>query len=292
MRDIDPNDPTYKGITKREIHELKCYSREEKEALSMQLFGEPLYEPPPWEIPWEEQRDQRWQALLGETPFLGAPYRKTHKSLMAQIKIGQARKSRNGTAVGENAPGRSHTVSGFSDWVLRLYAPPKDPLALLDGQIGERAAVDHRSKVRGIKREIPRWEHRGWKLIHDGVRGIFDQPFPIPSLTLNGVTLVGVPDLVFREHRTGRILIVELKVSSADLPSDGWPNLRAQLWAYSRIKHWCAAPEVLLAGEVWSNELDRLFRRQTYWWRRGESKLEEECAELFQAYGGRVADSL
>lgn len=292
MRDIDPNDPIYKNITKQELHNLKYFSLEEKEAMSMRLFGEALYQPLPWEITWEEQRDQRWKALLDEVPPQGTPYKATHKRLMQMHQITRARIGRNRTGIGENAPVQSHTVSGFADWVLRLYVSHRDPLALMAGVIGERAVVDYRSKIDDIKREIPRWEHRGWKLIHDGVRGVFDRAFSIPSLSVNGVTLVGVPDLVFRERRTGRVLIVELKVSSADLPSDGWPNLRAQLWAYSRIEQWCAAPDVLLAGEVWSNGSGGLFRRRTYLWRRGELQLEEECTELFKAYGGQVTASL
>jgi hypothetical protein len=47
--------------------------------------------------------------------------------------------------------------------------------------------------------------------------------------------MFGKPDLVFREKRSGRILIVEIKATEADIYADGWPNLRAQLWAYSKI---------------------------------------------------------
>ena len=78
MRDIDPNDPIYKGLTKSELPAMKALTREDKDAVSMQIFGEPLYGPPSM----ERQRDQRWAALLGETPVEGTPYRITHQHLL------------------------------------------------------------------------------------------------------------------------------------------------------------------------------------------------------------------
>lgn len=175
--------------------------------------------------------------------------------------------------------------------MLRLYSPSKDSSALLQGVTGERIVVDYRRRLAYAKRVIPRWEHSSWKLIHDGIRGNFEAAFEIPTLTINGLSLVGVPDLVFREKKTGRILIVELKVSTAELPSDGWPNLRAQLWAYSRIERWAyQAPEVLLAGEVWQHEYTDPVRRATYFWRASNERLNHECKELFQVYGGVVAE--
>lgn len=286
LREIDPNDPIYKGLTKSELRVMKYLSLEDKETLSMQLFGESLYGPPPW----EKQRDQRWEALLGEAPSLGAPYRVSHQNLLHRIALNQRVPHGEASRSSASAP-RTHTVSSFADWVLRLYNPAPNPLALAAGIIGERAVVDCREEINKNKHEIPRWEHRGWRLIHDGIRGVFDKGFPIPSLTVNGILLRGVPDLVFRERKTNRILIVELKVSSADLPSDGWPNLRAQLWAYARIERWATAPEILLAGEVWSHHSSVPLRRKTYFWRSDDPLLNEECTELFVAYGGTVEDS-
>ena len=42
MRDIDPDDPAYKNLTKQEIRGLKYFSKEEKEALSMSLFRDQM----------------------------------------------------------------------------------------------------------------------------------------------------------------------------------------------------------------------------------------------------------
>ncbi|MDP1886862.1 hypothetical protein [Polaromonas sp.] len=285
MHNVDPNDPTYKNLTKRELQDLRYFSREEKESLSIQLFGESLFPLPDW----KKAAALRWEALLGQVENEGAAYRITHETLMRLIsrkKETAARVSNKPKSIEMPTP----TVSSFGDWILRHYSPDRSPEALISGITGERAVVDHRARIRQTKREVPRWENDGWKLIHDGVRGVFDKPYPIPSLTINGQQMMGVPDLVFREKHTGRILIVELKVSSADLPVDGWPNLRAQLWAYSRIALWRTAPEILLAGEVWSHKFSTPTRRQTYFWRENEPSLQIECAELFKAYGGEIAD--
>lgn len=257
---------------------MKFLSREEKEALSLRLFGESLVGPPPW----EKQRDQRWAALLSDSVPDGNPYRVSHDDLRRHLELTARIRQKNQDTQ------RRGTVSAFSDWVLRLYVPQRNPEALMVGVEGEQAVVVARQRIRRAKREIPRWEQRGWKLVHDGVRGEFDQSFSIPSLQVDGVPLTGVPDLVFRERQTGRIVIVELKVSDAALPSDGWPNLRVQLWAYSRIERWIAAPETILAGEIWSPESSGLRLRKTYRWKKGDVQLEADSIELFQAYGGNV----
>ncbi len=252
----------------------------------MRLFGESLSGPPPL----QKQFAMRWAALLGEEPPLGAPYRVTHKHLIQIIKLRQKNVGLQSNMRFAASP-REPTVSGFANWVLRLYKPTRARHALEAGIIGEHAVLDRREKIHRAKVEIPRWENQGWRLIHDGIRGSFDKIFQIPSLTIDGIPLRGVPDLVFRERKSDRILIVELKVTSADLPSDGWPNLRAQLWAYGHIQDWTRASEILLAGEVWSNETSPPLRRKTYFWRSSDCRLNEECAELFLAYGGRVERS-
>lgn len=282
MRDIDPRGPIYEGLTKLELMWMKHFAPHEKEALSIALFGESLFGPPPW----QKQRDQRWAALLGEVAPVGKPYRITHEDI--KNRLASIARIRARVPSAQKSPPKSNTVSAFSDWVIRLYVSERSNAALLSGLEGELAVVAHRLQIRRAKLEVPRWEHQGWKLVHDGVRGAFEGGLSIPSLEVDGASMTGVPDLVFRERKTGRILIVELKVSEAILPSDGWPNLRAQLWAYSHIEKWSAAPEVLLAGEVWSPESAGLQRRRTYQWRATDEVLQAESKELFEAYGGHV----
>ena len=110
----------------------------------------------------------------------------------------------------------------------------------------------------------------------------------IPTLTIDGNPLRGVSDLVFRDRKTNRILIVEIKVSRAKLREDGRPNLKAQLWAYSLIDRWAKAPEILLAGEVWAPTRPEPLRRRTWFWNAADETLQAENRELFEAYGGTV----
>lgn len=286
MRRIDPNDPIYKGLTRLELIQMKNLSPEQKDEISIALFGKPLIIPPPAPEPWKKQRDQRWAALLGEAPAIGEPYRvtpediKRHLAYVATTSVKRPSDKKHRS--------RSNTVSAFSDWVLRLYVLKRSNAALMSGIEGERSVVAHRLRMQKAKQEIPRWEYEGWKLVHDGVRGASAGGFLIPSLEVDGAPMIGIPDLVFRERKTGRVLIVEIKVSEAALPSDGWPNLRAQLWAYSRIEKWSTAPEILLAGEVWSPAYAGLLRRRTYQWRANDEELQAESKALFEAYGGQV----
>ena len=289
MRKFDPNDPAYRGLTKSELCGLTLFTQEEKEWLSQELFGAPLVDPPPREPTWQEQREQRWNALLQGQGLSTPPYKWHGHTLIQRTELLEELGYE--PAVRLSKEKRSRTVSGFADWVLRLYISERDPIALQRGIVGERAVVDHKALMRRAKLEIPRWEFGGWKLEHDGIRGHFDGALAISTLRIGGEGLLGVPDLVFRERRTNRIAIVELKVSPAQLPSDGWPNLRAQLWAYSRIDRWMDAPEVILAGEVWSPATSALVRRATYRWVKGDTALEEECAALFAKYGGTFAES-
>ncbi|MDT3680809.1 MAG: hypothetical protein ROZ64_18500 [Burkholderiaceae bacterium] len=283
MRKIDPTDPIYKGLTKPELIRMKHLSHEEKEAISIALWGEPLVGPPPW----QKQCEQRWAALLGEVKPGGEPYRVTHEDLRERLALARHYARRRSGRAGAAPP---NTVAAFSDWIIRLYVPQRRTAALISGLEGENAVLEHRLRVQKAKLEVPRWEHQGWKLVHDGIRGVFEGGLAISSLKVGEASMVGVPDLVFRERKTGRVLIVELKVSDAILPSNGWPNLRAQLWAYSRIEAWSAAPEVLLAGEVWSSERAGLQRRATYHWRATDAALQSESRELFEAYGGHVVE--
>ena len=250
-------------ITRQEIRDLdpQLFSEEEKKALLELLYGDPAE--------WTWERDllytygdlQRWKLLLSEEPDSGSPYRIGHKLLMARAK---------------HSPPESigHAVTDFTDWVYRLYIPVKDHASLARGRRLEREIA---------RRRIPVPKHSKWKLLHSGIAANEATVFEIPALMIDGVPMRGSPDLVFREKGSGRVLIIEIKVTEADAPSDGWPNLRAQLWAYSQIEKWKDAPEILLAGEIWGFA-SGLCLRKVIRWRRGEARWERENKELFETY--------
>jgi hypothetical protein len=167
-----------------------------------------------------------------------------------------------------------HAVSDFADWIFRLYVPEKDHGSLLRGQQLEREVA---------VRRIPAPSHSRWKLVFNGMVDNDSEALPITPLTINGIPLRGKPDLVFREKGTKRVLIVEIKTSEAAIPSNGWPNIRAQLWAYSKIDAWRDADDVLLVGEIWGFA-NGLRLRQAIHWRKSDQMFEGENSELFALY--------
>ena len=227
----------------------------------------------PWQNELNELRTQlqdksRWKLYLGlDTGEIGtAPYRYTHKQLLI---VAKQRKP-------ENIGNR---VTDFSGWVFSLYRPKPDKVSLSNGKKVERA----------VARLAPPPSSKEWELIYEDPLSDERQVKTISRLTVRGQPLRGVPDVVFREKATGRILIVERKASNKEIPTDGWPNLRAQLWAYAQIDDWVSAPEVLLVGEIWGFTEDKVYPRAVLTWVRGEPKFERENSQLFELYRGEHA---
>ncbi|APW48672.1 hypothetical protein RA876_19660 (plasmid) [Rhodoferax antarcticus] len=172
---------------------------------------------------------------------------------------------------------KPYTVSGFSNWIFSIYRQRKNPFALARGRIAEPRITEIRLK------NLP--AHHGWELLHDGTGGE-RHSLLASELALNGQILTGSPDLVFRERNTGTIVIVEIKASNAVLPSDAWPNLRGQLWAYSKLDKWRDSPKMLLVGEVWDETGTRC--RAAYGWASTDRLLETQNSELFIAFRHQV----
>lgn len=217
--------------------------------------------------PWQDKlvEIQRWRYYLNLG--LSAPdaksYRFSHDRLMREARR-------------RAPPTPRETVSDFTSWIYSLYSPPPDSETLANGRRVERA----------VARLAPVPSNKDWDLWFEDPLTQNREVKLISSLTVNGKPLRAVPDLVFREKATGRFLIVERKASNKEVPLDGWPNLRAQLWAYSKIDEWANAPEVLLVGEVWGFSADRVFPRAVVRWSRDDPVLDRNCAELFHAYRG------
>ena len=108
------------------------------------------------------------------------------------------------------------------------------------------------------------------------------ESFRISTLKVNGKALYGVPDIVYRNAKTGEIMIVEIKASNAEVPLDGWPNLRTQLWCYAQIDQWADAPKITLVGQVWKPGATTL--RKTLIWDNASRSFQEGCRNLFDAY--------
>lgn len=213
--------------------------------------------------------EKRWRLYLGSGEAENnAPYRYTHKWLMKVAKQRPPKKLGN-------------RVTDFSGWVFSLYRPHSDAENLSNGQRVERAIAVSMG---------PAPNNKEWELIYEDPLTEEKQVKLISSLTVLGRPLRGAPDLVFREKATGRILIVERKASNKEIPSDGWPNLRAQLWAYAQIDEWAKAPQILLRGEIWGFTYgSRPYLRGVLRWVHGKQEFEQNNAQLFELYRGQYA---
>jgi hypothetical protein len=253
----------HQNLSKEDILALdpKLFSAEDKKAYIALLYGQPD------EWTWKRNLQsaasniRRWKLLLNEEAALGQQYRVRHKKLLDLATLYPPK------LVGQ-------TVTDFTDWIFRLYIPEREYSSLLRGQSLEREIA---------VRRIPIPSHSGWKPIFDGTGNSNSSALPISELAINGIPLRGKPDLVFCEKATKRILIVELKTSEAEIPSNGWPNMSAQLWAYSKIDKWRDAKEILLVGEVWGFRNGLRLRKVLHWNNRDQT-LERENAELFDCY--------
>jgi hypothetical protein len=138
------------------------------------------------------------------------------------------------------------TVSGFTDEVYRTYQSRRDSEDVLKAGSDAQAAISEHRKIH------PRKMLPGWRLIYEDTSSKADQVFKISRLRVNGQALTARPDLVFARPDGSEALIVEVKVFRGfAVPDGGWPNLRAQLWAYSWIDDLQHFSRIRLVGEIW-----------------------------------------
>jgi len=208
----------------------------------------------------------RWDGFLGDggSSVYGSPYRYSHNDVVAAAKWRPSRK------VGIR-------VTDFTDWVYSLYHENRNEISLARGRRLERELV---------RRYVPVPTNDAWERIYKGMRS--DDLIPaktITALMVSGQPLLGKPDLVYRERSSDRILIVEIKASDKTIPCDGWPNLRAQLWAYGHIDEW-KGKTVLLVGEIWWYNAGKIFLRGRLRWRSDDEDFNRRNLELFDLYRG------
>lgn len=263
------------------------------EGVERQLVVDKVYAQSPmpygrWEIT-EDANALRWNLMLARVRPTIDPRRFDYERLTRRAQL-RPRLSYN------------PTVSHFTSWGYSLCGVERKQSNLLRGLAAEAAI---------FKERVPRPSHGNWELIHNGMslarrqepsqRDAHDPVtaapgFQISSLSILGRPLRANPDLVFRERRLDgsttpsgreRIVIVEIKGSTAPIPPDLWPNTRAQLWAYSKIDDFANAREIILVGEVWHALRRSCGLRRSVTWQSDDALLEEECSALFSAYSAQ-----
>lgn len=123
--------------------------------------------------------------------------------------------------------------------------------------------------------------------------------FTIPASTIDGVPLRGCPDLAFRDDVSNVIALLEVKFTLRIVPRNLWPNVWAQLWAYSKIPQFAASQSITAVGEVWGDNLGSWSRdnlASAFYLRHCVRRDPRAPAydgffrELFQLYGGAIAE--
>lgn len=141
-----------------------------------------------------------------------------------------------------------HNVTDFSSWVFKLYIKRPSIYAAIKGITAETLIEKKRIAALQFTSD---YTVSDWTLEYRGLSDSTKAGLEISSLRINGQPLRGKPDLVFKHRHTREIVILEIKASNANVPGNGWPNLRAQLWAYGQIDRYADSPKIHLASQVW-----------------------------------------
>lgn len=222
---------------------------------------------------WESKKQQemverRWGYYLGDNPApTDGNFRISHAELVRRAKA-------------YPPTTRGQSVTDFTKWLYALYRRAPTAYELNHGKEVEKQVSFRVGRILSSDK---------WELVFQDPLDGKAVPKKISALTLNGVPLQGVPDVVFRERDTGRILIVERKASNSVVPDDGWPNLKAQLWAYGQADEWRSAPQILLIGEVWADNIYGLHISKILRWNLSDEKFQQENGDLFQIYAGHAS---
>jgi hypothetical protein len=206
-----------------------------------------------------------WQTYSGERAPnpTGEPYRFTHEMLLRLAAI-------------RRAPRMGNAVTDFSKWVLSLYFDQRDRSGLAYGKQVERDVAARRLPSPPA--------HKDWELAYRDPLTEKPTPLEISALRVNGSSLWGAPDLVFRHCTTREIVVIERKASDREIPLNGWPNAKAQLWAYAQIDQWRDAPRKSLVMEVWGHAGTGIVRRHVNRWDFADPAFRRQQEELFAAY--------
>jgi len=231
----------------------------------------------------QAQAFKRSHASADQSQNPGLPYRKTADEILSAL----------GTAPADQ---NKSYVSSFSDWVFSKYGATTLSAAELNQRAEDEIQIDlARWRFRKLKHQKELDERResytkqvaigGWEVIYKHFGPYEEDALKISALQLNdGSCMYGKPDIVLYQKRTRKYLVVEIKSSSVRFPpNDGWPNLRAQLWAYSKADLFEKATEVILGAEVYYHRQIRSYSPTKLAFDNNKS-FNDENSRLFSQY--------
>ena len=158
----------------------------------------------------------------------------------------------------------------FSQWLYSLYASAfgDDQDRAMGKEAEEYILAERQKAFAATDRDTMHRAFPDWRLMHNGLSlNQHDRPnhFSINDLLVGGEPLRVLPDLIYENTRTDEIIIVEIKHSQMDIPSNLWPNIWGQLWCYAQIQELRRFQKVTVIGEVWGD----YYRKESLGKRRG-----------------------
>jgi hypothetical protein len=187
------------------------------------------------------------------------------------------------------------TASHFASWVYRKYHPRAGRGEFRQWRaarmrLGQATHADiERYRLWADRRKIGVATKSDWQAVFaDTHDSDCDKVFFASRLKYNGQPLRCKPDLVLREVSSGKVIIVERKVTTTThlrrVTEWGYARIRAQLWCYAWIDDWSDAPAALMVSEWWADQTCSPVR--PCWWR-STPTLQSECLRYFKEYGGQ-----
>ncbi|MGH9960766.1 MAG: hypothetical protein ACREBC_27210 [Pyrinomonadaceae bacterium] len=229
-------------------------------------------------------KESRWKDYLGElSPTVSSD---GHRAVVRRVSAPRPPRGRRKLR---------NRVTDFSNWIYEAMPYARiGPEHQDAGKAGEREVA----KLKRLLRPISDG-HSDWKLIDRDPLDAKPKSREISLLKVGNDSLFGAPDYVFHNPKENSILIVEVKVSNPrSFPPEGWPNLRAQLWAYGNTDYYIdLASKVILIGEIWGKAYNAKTRQgdyrllRTYRWDMSDTVFCEQNEELFDIYQHRVCNS-
>ncbi len=194
-------------------------------------------------------------------------------------------------------------ASSFSDWVFRAsneIQSQETEASDYRKKRMEQGKIDHKlienfMQSNWVESSIGIGSASNWKLTFaDDGRGSI-KIFRASRLTVKGKPLRCVPDAVLHNEVTNTFMVIERKTTrrlEPQIPTNGWPNVQAQLWCYSWIDDWIDAQEVLLVGQLWRRTINRgkILCKSHSLWKRSNESHQENCAKWFERYGGKIGE--
>lgn len=199
------------------------------------------------------------------------------------------------------------SVTEFADFVFRestetqkrIGYGKKEDWQKYNGIISESNMSQYKAAASQITQKSSEW-----KIMYRGAASDSDkQILECRFLTKENKPLRGCPDLVIESIDEKSIIIVEQKLKTdyldfPKIPDHTWPNVRAQLWAYSWITDWDHLPDnnvIMIAEYFWRpnpNAGDPVYLGCRGVWKRSDQEFNRESMDYFERFGGKIDSRL